>query len=193
MKAYSMDLRERLVAAGGGGMRKAAAARVYAVGLSTVKRYARQQATAGASAGQIAAGAGARDPGGRRGGAAGAGGGARGRDAGRPPAAPGGRAGRGGQPGDDEPRLRAGRPAAQKKSLRATERDAAARATWREAVAARDPATLVFVDESGTPLAMTPRRARAPRGQRAYGAVPRNRGGNTTLIAALTPPGSARR
>jgi len=47
MKAYSMDLRERLVAAGGGGMRKAAAARVYAVGLSTVKRYARQQATAG--------------------------------------------------------------------------------------------------------------------------------------------------
>jgi len=47
----------------------------------------------------------------------------------------------------------------------------------------------VFVDESGTHLAMTPRRARAPRGQRAYGAVPRNRGGNTTLIAALTPAG----
>ena len=36
---------------------------------------------------------------------------------------------------------------------------------------------------------MTPRRARAPRGQRACGAVPRNRGGNTTLIAALTPAG----
>jgi len=32
---------------------------------------------------------------------------------------------------------------------------------------------------------MTPRRARAPRGQRAHGAVPRNRGGNTTLVAAL--------
>jgi len=47
----------------------------------------------------------------------------------------------------------------------------------------------VFVDESGANLAMTPRRARAPRGQRAYGAVPRNRGGNTTLIAALTPAG----
>ncbi len=44
----------------------------------------------------------------------------------------------------------------------------------------------MFVDESGTNLALTPRRARAPRGQRAYGAVPRNRGGNTTLIAALS-------
>ncbi len=47
MKAYSMDLRERIAAAVGGGRSKAAAARVYAVGLSTVKRYARQQATAG--------------------------------------------------------------------------------------------------------------------------------------------------
>jgi len=32
---------------------------------------------------------------------------------------------------------------------------------------------------------MTPRRARAPRGQRAYGAVPRNWGDNLTLVAAL--------
>ncbi len=47
MKAYSMDLRERIVAAVGGGMSKAEAARVYAVGLSTVKRYARQQGAVG--------------------------------------------------------------------------------------------------------------------------------------------------
>jgi len=47
MEAYSGDLRERIVAAVGGGRRKAAAARVCAVGLSTVKRYARQQAAAG--------------------------------------------------------------------------------------------------------------------------------------------------
>jgi len=47
MKAYSGDLRERIVAAVNGGMSKAEAARVYAVGLGTVKRYARQQATAG--------------------------------------------------------------------------------------------------------------------------------------------------
>lgn len=52
-----------------------------------------------------------------------------------------------------------------------------------------DPATLVFVDESGTTVAMTPRRARAPRGERAYGAVPRNWGETMTLIAALTPGG----
>jgi transposase len=33
---------------------------------------------------------------------------------------------------------------------------------------------------------MTRLRARAPKGQRAYGKVPRNRGKNTTLIAAIT-------
>ena len=41
------------------------------------------------------------------------------------------------------------------------------------------------MDESGANVAMTPRRARAPRGARAYGAVPRNHGENTTLVAAL--------
>ena len=41
------------------------------------------------------------------------------------------------------------------------------------------------MDERGANVAMTPRRARAPRGQRAYGTVPRNRGDNVTLVAAL--------
>jgi transposase len=36
---------------------------------------------------------------------------------------------------------------------------------------------------------MTPRRARAPRGERAVGSAPRNRGPNVTLLAALTPDG----
>ena len=36
---------------------------------------------------------------------------------------------------------------------------------------------------------MTRRRARAPRGQRAIGHVPRNHGPNITLLAALTPQG----
>ena len=36
---------------------------------------------------------------------------------------------------------------------------------------------------------MTPRRARAPRGERAVGAAPRNHGANVTLLAALTPDG----
>ena len=47
MKAYSIDLRERIVRAVGSGMSKAEAARVYAVGLSTVKRYVRQQGATG--------------------------------------------------------------------------------------------------------------------------------------------------
>jgi DDE superfamily endonuclease len=49
-----------------------------------------------------------------------------------------------------------------------------------------DPRRLVFVDESGFRTCMTRLRARAPRGKRAYGKVPRNRGKNTTLIAAIT-------
>jgi transposase len=49
-----------------------------------------------------------------------------------------------------------------------------------------DPHRLVFVDESGTHTALTRLFARAPRGQRAFGQVPRNRGKNTTYVAALT-------
>lgn len=41
MKAYSEDLRTRIVAAVEGGMSKTEAARVFAVSLSSVKRYAR--------------------------------------------------------------------------------------------------------------------------------------------------------
>ena len=53
-------------------------------------------------------------------------------------------------------------------------------------MAATDPAELVFVDECGTHTSMTRRRARAPRGARARGAVPRNRGAVTTLITGLS-------
>ena len=45
---------------------------------------------------------------------------------------------------------------------------------------------LVFVDESGTHTSMDRPRSRAPRGERAYGKVPRNRGKNTTLIASMS-------
>ncbi len=49
-----------------------------------------------------------------------------------------------------------------------------------------DARRLVFVDESGLHTSMTRLYARAPKGQRAYGKVPRKRGKNTTLIAAIT-------
>ncbi len=47
----------------------------------------------------------------------------------------------------------------------------------------------MFIDESGFHLSMTRLRARAPRGERAYGEVPRNRGKNQTLIASITLEG----
>ncbi len=49
---------------------------------------------------------------------------------------------------------------------------------------------LVFVDECGTHTSMTRLRSRAPKGERAYGKVPRNRGKNQTLIAAITLDGA---
>jgi transposase len=78
---------------------------------------------------------------------------------------------------------------AQKKTLAASERDEAARAAWRAAVANLDPERLVFVDESGTHIALTRLYGWAPHDRRARGAVPRNHGHNTTLVAALTPGG----
>jgi transposase len=48
---------------------------------------------------------------------------------------------------------------------------------------------LVFLDECGSNIALTPLYARAPKGERAGGSVPRNRGKNTTLIAALSLEG----
>jgi transposase len=63
------------------------------------------------------------------------------------------------------------------------------RAAWWEAVAAHAPNDLVFVDESGANVKMARAYARAPRGQRAVGKVPRNHGTPTSLVAALTPDG----
>jgi transposase len=44
-------------------------------------------------------------------------------------------------------------------------------------------------DECGSNIALTPLYARAPKGQRAYGRVPRNRGKNTTRLSALSVEG----
>jgi transposase len=78
---------------------------------------------------------------------------------------------------------------ASKQSLAAGERDEAARAAWRDAVAQLDPEQLVFVDESGTHIALTRPYGRAPHDRRAVGSAPRNHGPNTPLVAALTPGG----
>lgn len=52
-----------------------------------------------------------------------------------------------------------------------------------------DPVRLIFVDETGTNLAMTRRYGRAKRGQRVVGQVPRNHGPNVTLVAAMDQTG----
>src|SRR5262245_62035797 len=72
-----------------------------------------------------------------------------------------------------------------KRTLVTSERDEEQRGAFRSQVTALDTARFIFVDETSTHTAMTRRYARAPRGQRAYGAVPRNRGPNLSLIGAL--------
>ena len=56
-------------------------------------------------------------------------------------------------------------------------------------MAGADPAALVFLDETSTPTTLTPLRARAPRGERAVGRVPRGRREAASWLATLTPAG----
>ena len=60
---------------------------------------------------------------------------------------------------------------------------------WRWLSSRFDVRRLVFVDESGTHISMDRLRSRAPRGLRAYGKVPKNRGKNLTLIASMSLDG----
>lgn len=76
-----------------------------------------------------------------------------------------------------------------KKTLGASERNEQDRARWREQIKEVDAKRLVVLDECGSNTALTPRYARAPRGHRARGSVPRNRGKNTTLLASLSLEG----
>lgn len=78
---------------------------------------------------------------------------------------------------------------AQKKTLGASERNAEERIAWRTEASQLPSERFVFVDECGSHIALTPLYARAPKGQRAQGSVPRNRGKNTTLIASLSLEG----
>jgi transposase len=77
----------------------------------------------------------------------------------------------------------------QKKTLGATERDEEKRSAFRERLRSVDPKRLVFVDETSTNVALTPRYGRAPKGERARGKVPRNWGKNVTLISSITLEG----
>jgi transposase len=54
---------------------------------------------------------------------------------------------------------------------------------------ALDACSLVFVDEMGTNTSLSPIYGWSKKGQRAYGAVPRNRGRNTTVLASMSVEG----
>jgi len=89
----------------------------------------------------------------------------------------------------DEPNSPKDESHAKKKSLTATEqsepRIQALRRRFLEFAKDLDPRRLVFIDEAGSNIAMTREYARAPRGERAHGSVPRNRGEVTTMLGAL--------
>ena len=75
------------------------------------------------------------------------------------------------------------------KTLSAAERDEVARAARRKRAAELDSEDCVWVDEVGSHLGLTRMYARAPRGERAVGSAPRNRGANRTTITSLTLDG----
>jgi transposase len=52
-----------------------------------------------------------------------------------------------------------------------------------------DAKRLVFVDEMGTNTSLSALYAWAPKGQRAYWSVPRNRGANTTVLSSMSVEG----
>ncbi len=78
---------------------------------------------------------------------------------------------------------------AKKRSVGASERDERARDQYRTRVAATAAQAFVILDECGSNTNLTPRYARAPKGERAYVRVPRNTLENTTLIASMTVSG----
>ena len=80
-------------------------------------------------------------------------------------------------------------PPRKKKSVAATERNEEQRAAWRQQMNQQETDRLVFLDECGSHIALTPLYARAPKGERARSSVPRNQGKNLTLIASLSLEG----
>ena len=157
MRAYSVDLRERVLADRDGGMGTSAVAHKYWVSRAWVRRLRQVRRDAGGRP-RPSATAGARLGGPRRGHPGGRPRGPRTRPwpstaAVRPAAVPVG-------PG---PGARRPRPDAKKKSVRASEQDRpdvkAKRDEWKAGQPALDPDELVFVDETwaSTNMARTPR------------------------------------
>jgi transposase len=69
--------------------------------------------------------------------------------------------------------------------MRAAERNNYKRGWFRRRARSFSQRRFVFVDESGVNTAMTRRYGRAPKGERAHDAAPRNYGAHTSLIGAM--------
>jgi len=73
-----------------------------------------------------------------------------------------------------------------KKSIEASERKEEERQRFREQTKDTDANKFRIIDETGSNLALTRLYARAPRGKRARGIIPRKRGKNVTMITDLS-------
>jgi transposase len=73
-----------------------------------------------------------------------------------------------------------------KKTVEASERKEEERQAFREKVKDLDGKKCRVIDETGSNIALARRYARAPKGKRARGSIPRNRGKNVTLISDLS-------
>jgi transposase len=73
-----------------------------------------------------------------------------------------------------------------KKTIEASERKEEERQKFREQTKDIDTSKLRIIDETGSNLALTRHYARSPRGKRARGIIPRNRGKNVTMITDLS-------
>ena len=72
----------------------------------------------------------------------------------------------------------------------ALERDEWLRTAWKVIVAGTlDARSLVFVDEMGTNISLSPLYGWAKKGERVQCSVPRNRGKNTTLLSSMSVDG----
>src|SRR6266567_3479549 len=154
MKAYSQDLRQRVLRAIDSGESQIETAEAFAVSVPTIKRYLRQRRETGHVLPKGIEGASCQK--------------------------------RSGVAGPLESAMRGpSRRDARRALLPVPSR------TWhrREQMKQLLSQDLVFVDETGSHIAMTPLYAYAPRGQRALGKVPRNYGAMMTLIASLSTQG----
>jgi transposase len=190
MNGYSKDLRLRVLTAVDRGTPRVEIVRLFGVSLATIGRYVKRRRETGEVAPRPSTGA-LSNHRHRRAEAnlVGAAGDASRGDAGGALRTVGARSGRESLDRNNEPSDPSAWVDLQAKTLAAAEQDEQARSAWRRRTGLLDPRRLVFVDECGTNIGLVPLRARAPKGARAYGKAPRNRGKNTTLLASMALSG----